>query len=173
MQWLVANHGLHYTALLMTGLINEIKIRHRSTIAYCPWANEKIERLCKEVLRVVQALLSKWKMPATQWPSIDEIVLRVISQSPLQCEEKRKDGHVGCPMKEFTGLTPSPLFLRLMLLKSYQSLQAFKQVKVRKNVDVQKLHEAQNNPHKNIAIRMSKSVHVLDIYTTQGHKCFH
>lgn len=148
MGWLVTDQGPHFTASLMTSLTDEMRIRHHFTTAYCSCANGTIERLCKEILRSAHALLSEWKLPAIKWPSIIEAIQKIINHAPLQRLGRNKAGHMRCPMEVFTGLTPSPLSLRPMPLKSYRTLQALDQEKALNMVDVGRLHESLNAVHK-------------------------
>lgn len=68
----------------------KIRIRHHFTTAYYPSEKRTIEILDKELLRVAHALLSEWKMLATQWLSIVDSVQKVINQSFLQRLVKAK-----------------------------------------------------------------------------------
>lgn len=152
-QSLVADQGPHFTATLMTNLTKEIKVHHHFTATYCPSANERIKRLCKEVFTVAHALLSELKMPATQSLSIGDTAQKVINQSSRQRLEKSKDGRVSCRMELFTGPTPSSMLLSPMPLKSCRTLQALKQERIRKIADVGKLHGALDNVYRDVAIR--------------------
>lgn len=66
MPWHVTDQRSHFTPSFMTKSTREMHIRYHFTTAYYLRANGTIERLCKEVLRVVLALSSKWNMPVTQ-----------------------------------------------------------------------------------------------------------
>lgn len=128
MQWLVTDQGLHLVALLATSLTNEIKGHHHFTIAYCPWANGTIKCLCK-VLKVVRASLSEWKLPAVQRPSIIEAVKIIINHSSSRKLGRHSTGSLRCSTEVLRGLTPSPLILRLMPMKTYRTLQALNEEK--------------------------------------------
>lgn len=151
MPWLVTDQGSHFTASLMTNLTREMHIRHHFTTAYCPWANGTIERLCKEVLRVVRALLSEWKMPVTQWPSLVGAVQKVINHSPIKRLGRNRAGNMRCPMEVFTGLTPSPLLVRPMPLKTYRTVRVLDNERVRSIIDIGKLHESLEEMHKDVS----------------------
>lgn len=90
MHWLVTDQGSHFVASLMSTLTKKAKIRHHSTTPYCPWANGTVERLCKEILRITKALLSEWKLPVTQWPSLTESIQKIINHSPSKKLGKTK-----------------------------------------------------------------------------------
>lgn len=96
--------GSHFKTTLMKGLTEAKHIRHRFTVSCCPWSNCKVERWCKEVLRIARALLPEWKLAVGQWPAMIDAIQKIINQSP-----KERLGILGawklrCPMKWFSGL---------------------------------------------------------------------
>lgn len=58
MDWLISDQGLHFISSLMKNLTQKEHARDYITTAYCPWENGTVEKLCKEVLSVTNALLS-------------------------------------------------------------------------------------------------------------------
>lgn len=105
MQWLGTYQSSHLTASLSSSLTNKTRIRHHLTTVYCPWANETIERMCKEVLRVVLTFLSEWKLPTMQWPSKIETIQKAINL--LRLRGRNGARNLRCIMEMFTGFTPS------------------------------------------------------------------
>lgn len=99
---LVTDQGSHFKASLMKGLASETHIRHHFTTACCPRANGTVERLRREVLRIMRAVLSGWKLSVGKWPKIVESIQRVLNQSPMEHLGKDNDGKMLCPMKVFT-----------------------------------------------------------------------
>lgn len=58
--WLIADQGSHFKAPLMKQLTDQTHIRHHFSTAYGPWSNGTVECVGKEVIGILQALLSEW-----------------------------------------------------------------------------------------------------------------
>lgn len=59
-EWLVSDRGLHFTSAVIKQLTDEARISHRLSTAYCSWANDTVECLCKEVLHTSHDLMAEW-----------------------------------------------------------------------------------------------------------------
>lgn len=68
----------------MKNVTEAVHICYKFTTVYCPWANGTMERLCKEVIRSVRAVLLEWRMPMQEWPSVIKAVQGVLSHSLLK-----------------------------------------------------------------------------------------
>lgn len=106
MSWLVTDQGLHCTTLLMRNLTDSLHIKHQLTTAYYPSANGTVERVCKEVLCIAQALLSEWKLSTKQWPSVIYVIQTVINGSPVERFQKDEKHNKRCPVEVHTGFKP-------------------------------------------------------------------
>lgn len=84
MNWLLSDQGPHSSASLMENLTSMAHIKHHFTTAYCPWATRTIERLCKEVLRAVRALLLELKLSPLQWPAMVKCIQCILNQFPVE-----------------------------------------------------------------------------------------
>lgn len=49
MSWLITDQRSYFKTAMMESLNSEINIQHHSTTAYCPWANDAVERHCWDV----------------------------------------------------------------------------------------------------------------------------
>lgn len=56
---LVTDQALHFKISLLRKLTYSLHIKHHFTTAYCPRANDLVERVCKEDLRIARAYLSE------------------------------------------------------------------------------------------------------------------
>lgn len=157
MDWLVSDQGSHFTANVTKQLANEAHVRQHFTTAYCPWANGTIERLCKEVLRTARALLSEWRMPPTQWPSIVNCMQLIINQSPL---ERLGQDHGAStwrtPLQVFTGREPRLMLVRPEPISELSRHEPMEVAKAREVAKLQLLHTAMNDMHRTVAVGNEK-----------------
>lgn len=70
MEWWVTDQDLHLVASLINYSITEARVDQLLTTPLSPWGGGAFQRLRNGVARASQALLSKWKLRAYQWPSI-------------------------------------------------------------------------------------------------------
>lgn len=62
MEWLETDQGCRFKTLSIKKLATERRIKHLFTTTYCSWANETVEQVCREIVRISRALLSDWKL---------------------------------------------------------------------------------------------------------------
>jgi len=79
-----------------------LKVPHHFTLPYCPWSNGAVERLGKELLRVLRATLSELQMDNKEWPDLIPMVQSVLNNSPSP-----QRGNV-FPCMAFMGRDPTP-----------------------------------------------------------------
>lgn len=78
-----------------------LKTPHHFTLPYCPWSNGAVERLGRELLRVLRSLISELQMDQKEWPDLIPIVQSVLNNSPSPHR-----GNV-CPLTAFMGRDPT------------------------------------------------------------------
>ena len=86
-------------------------------MAYSPWANGSIDRVCREVLRACRALLSEFPLAPPDWPAVTECVQSILNHAPLKRLGHRKGAARGFwrkPIKVFTSQKPVRLLLRAL-----------------------------------------------------------
>ena len=91
-------HFKNETVRLVT---KNLKTPHHFTLPYCPWSNGAVERLGRELIRVLRATLSELQMDHDEWPDLIPMVQSVLNNSP-----SRQRGTV-CPVTAFMGQEPS------------------------------------------------------------------
>lgn len=74
---------------------------HQFTLPYCPWSNEAVESLGRELLRIFRSVLSELQLNQTEWTDLLPIVQSVLNNSPSPQRENI------FPIKAFTGSDPS------------------------------------------------------------------
>lgn len=92
-----------------------LKVPHHFTLPYSPWSNGAVERLGRELLRVMRSVLSELQMPFTEWPDILPLVQSALNNSPSP-----QRGNIS-PFTAFMGREPTaPIatFLRNSTTKS-------------------------------------------------------
>jgi hypothetical protein len=100
----VSDRGSHLKNEVVRSLREKTRGLHHFTLAYCPWSNGTVERVCRELLRATRALLSEFKLPPEAWPS----VLPMVQAGLNNAASVRMQGK--CPKEVFLGLPPdSPL----------------------------------------------------------------
>ena len=66
LQW-VSDQGTHFVNSVMRGLRKQLRAEHHFTTAYSAWANGVVERMNRELLRVLRTLLAELNQPEEEW----------------------------------------------------------------------------------------------------------
>ena len=103
----ISDRGSHFKNQVMEGLAQEYGIRHRFVIAYSPWANGTKERICREVLRAVRAVISEKRLGQQDWPHIIELVQSALNCASVKRLGARKNGTYRSPLEVMTGILPN------------------------------------------------------------------
>ena len=118
-----------------------LKVPHHFTLPYNPWSNGAVERLGRELLRVMRSVLSELQMSFTEWPDILPLV-----QSALNNVPSPQRGNIS-PITAFMGREPTaPIatFLRSSTIKPI-TVEAAK-LKKRLNISTLKARMAELHP---------------------------
>ena len=78
----VSDQGTHFKNTVMKELARRMKCKHHFTPVYSPWANGSIERMNKELLRVLRALLLENRLEEVSWPYLLPAVQSTLNHSP-------------------------------------------------------------------------------------------
>ena len=90
--------------------------------AYSPWANGRIGRVCREVLRACRALLSEFRSAPVDWPAVTECVQSILNHVPLKRLGNRKGAARGVGrtlIEVFTGQKPIRPILRALTAEKF------------------------------------------------------
>lgn len=98
---LMSDGPTHFRNKTLRPLAKTLRIPHHFTLPYCPWSNRVVERLGKELLRVLRALVSEFHMLFSEWADLLPFMQSVINQSP----SSQSNGIA--PVTAFTGMTPT------------------------------------------------------------------
>jgi Integrase core domain len=65
----VSDQGSHFRNKVVDGLRNNLHTRHRFTHPYCAWSNGTVDRVCRELLRLLRVLYSEHPgKSVSDWP---------------------------------------------------------------------------------------------------------
>jgi transposase InsO family protein len=141
----VSDRGSHFKNLIMQELSRLLSVKHHFTVAYSPWSNGTVERLNRELKKLLRVLLSDFKMKFSEWKDVLPMVQTVLNHSK---SERLKDH---CPIEVFTGLKPKSA-VDLVFRKSTDVLfAASERVDVAEHV--KDLRAYLEEMHKDIAIK--------------------
>jgi ribosomal protein S17 len=99
----VSDQGSHFRNKVVDGLRNTLHTRHRFTHPYCAWSNGTVERVCRELLRLLRVLFSEHPgKSVSDWPQF-------IRWCQLILNGTHRASIGTTPMKAFIGKDDSPL----------------------------------------------------------------
>jgi RNase H-like domain found in reverse transcriptase/Integrase zinc binding domain/Integrase core domain len=139
----VSDQGSHFKNHLVQGLSDILRTRHHFTTAYTPWSNGTVERLCREVLRAVRALLAELRLSFTEWPKVVMLFQAVVNHTP----SKHRGGVA--PVTAFTGLPPTTPLLAVMNSQSTSS-QTLEFVRAKQLINVDQTQASLEAVHKTV-----------------------
>ncbi|RAW21597.1 hypothetical protein PC110_g21961 [Phytophthora cactorum] len=101
---LMSDQGTHFRKHMVGLLCSRLKIEQNFSPVYSPWLNGTVERLNKDVLQVMRALLIEHGLDFHKWSYLLPVVQANLNHTPV----RSLSGH--SPIELFTGLeAPSAL----------------------------------------------------------------
>lgn len=110
--------------MLIAKLTEDSRIAHHFTKPYCPWANDLVESICREVLRSCKGLLRRWHLGPREWLRVLECVQSVLNHAPLKrlgLRDKNLPQVFRTPLELFTGHKPTRLLMRALPAKMHEN----------------------------------------------------
>ena len=153
MDWLVSDREAHFKNEIMEGLTEEMLTSHHYTTPYSPWANGSMERMYRETLRALRAVLAEFRLAPSDWPSILECVQSVMNHAPLRRlgnSDPSISGVYRTPLQVFTGHTPTRPLIRTAPIEQYQPARDTSEVQLCQLIEVKKLQLAFDAIHKDV-----------------------
>lgn len=95
---LMSDGGSHFKNETVRILSKSLRVPHHFTLPYTPWSNGSIERLNKEVLRILRSTLSELQLPSNDWTSLVPILQSALNNSSSRSRANKS------PITIFTGL---------------------------------------------------------------------
>ncbi|OWZ08102.1 hypothetical protein PHMEG_00019407 [Phytophthora megakarya] len=100
----VSDNGSHFKNEVMSELRRRLKTQQQFTPAYCPWINGSIERVNRDILQVLRAMILEYKISTRDWIYLIPMVQSSLNHTPVPSLASK------APVELFTGLPcPSPL----------------------------------------------------------------
>jgi transposase InsO family protein len=97
----VSDRGTHFKNSVIEEMRRRYGAIHHFVLAHCPWANGTVETFMSQILRVLRALLSEFRMEDYQWPKLLPLVMGILNSMPSAKLGGRS------PMEVFTGIKPT------------------------------------------------------------------
>jgi hypothetical protein len=161
----VSDRGSHFKNEVMRALREQTRGRHHFTLAYCPWSNGTVKRVCRELLRVTRALMSEFKLSHGAWPSVIPLVQAGLNNAA----SSRMGGK--CPKEVFIGLPPDPPLLSEKACRgSTVEVMSLPEIKAVQLLKMQRLHLSIQEMHKEVSRLVSKSRQkAIDYHNAKTH----
>ncbi|POM77265.1 Hypothetical protein PHPALM_5378 [Phytophthora palmivora] len=100
----VSDNGSHFKNEVVAELSRRLKSQQHFTLAYSPWINGSVERVNRDILQVLRAMLLEYKISTKDWTYLVPLVQASLNHTALPSLGNR------APVELFTGLPcPSPL----------------------------------------------------------------
>ncbi|KAH9110622.1 hypothetical protein LEN26_013685 [Aphanomyces euteiches] len=97
----ISDGGTHFKNTVMKELASRLKAQHNIVLAYCPWRNGSVERVNRDILSVMRAMLAESRLNETEWDYLLPVVKANLNQTPTESL-----GGIS-PMFAYTGLEPT------------------------------------------------------------------
>lgn len=123
-------------------------------LRYCPWANESVERVCREIIRACKALLSELKLAATDWPIVTECVQSALNHAPLKrlgLQDAGKPNVFRTPLQVFTCHIPIRQLLMTLPAKEAEEMRRIEEFRVRQLLNIKRTQQALSETHRHVS----------------------
>jgi hypothetical protein len=78
----VSDQGRHFLNAVLTQTRNHLGTEHHFTAAYAPWSNGLVERVNKEVVAMLQTLVSEARIDNSEWPRYLPVINFMLNRTP-------------------------------------------------------------------------------------------
>lgn len=110
----ISDQGSHFMNVLLETMARDYNIRHMPTVAYSPWVNGTVERLNRDILAALRALLGELKLAPQDWTAIIDVIPSILNEAPEERLGKNQDGSVRSALQVMTGIRPRRALLQVM-----------------------------------------------------------
>ncbi|OWZ15878.1 hypothetical protein PHMEG_00010406 [Phytophthora megakarya] len=101
----ISDNGSHFKNEVISELRRRLKSQQTFTPAYCPWINGSVERVNRDILQVLRAMILEYKISYKDWAYLIPMVQSSLNHTPVPSLGGK------APVELFTGLPcPSPLY---------------------------------------------------------------
>ena len=120
-------------------------------VAHSPWANGTVESMMSQILRVLRALLSEWRMQEHDWPLLVPVVQGILNHAP----SFRLGGRA--PIEAYTGL-PASRPLSTLMHPETKIVKSIEEINESLKQELRLLALRRNEMHKEVA-RVATKIH--------------
>ncbi|GMF48756.1 unnamed protein product [Phytophthora fragariaefolia] len=100
----VSDNGSHFKNEVVAELLRRLKSHQTFTVAYSPWINGTVERVNRDILQVLRAMIMEYKISTKDWVYLVPLVQSSLSHTAVPSLGNK------APTELFTGLPcPSPV----------------------------------------------------------------
>jgi len=100
----ISDQGTHFKNSVIDLLCKQLKCEQSFSVTYSPWINGSIERLNRDIVQVMRAMVLEWKVDHRDWLSLVPLVQASLNHTPVPSLANRS------PLELFTGLSPPSPF---------------------------------------------------------------
>lgn len=107
-------------------------------------------------------------MSVNKWPSLSEVIQKIINHSSSKQLGKNKEGNMLSPVEVFTALKPSHILIKPMPLRKFRNIEAMNEEGMKDLVSITKLQEALTQRHKDAAqSKAIRGTHAKQLHNTK------
>ena len=155
-EYWVSDQGTHFINSTLKELARTHNIHHRPTVAYSPWCNGTVERLMREILTALRAILGELNLAPQDWSSVIEAVPPALNEAPLKRLGKNNDGTTRTPLQVMTGIRPRRAILRIISdVDAPNSAKTLTVARAQQIISIEKLQRSIDDLHKNVSEKIT------------------
>lgn len=153
----VSDQGSHFINELMESLAKDYNVVHKPTIAYSPWLNGTVERLNRDILSALLAIIAELDHVPQDWPSVLDSVASALNEAPLPRLGTNVDGTTRTPLEVITGIRPRRSLLRITCDNNpSMTVKTMEHACAEQITRIDKLHVSLNELHRDVKDRVDK-----------------
>ncbi|GMF64573.1 unnamed protein product [Phytophthora lilii] len=148
----VSDNGTHFKNKLMDNLRDRVKALHTFVPVYTPWVNGTIERINRDILQVMRALLLEHQLDTKSWEHLLPLVQANLNQTPVNSLGGK------APVELFTALKVPTQLDTVLLPRSMQDKDELMQINMETvSDDLKALRESLQAMHQEVVGRKVKT----------------
>ena len=78
----VSDQGTHFKNRVIEELNRRMGGKHHFTLPYTPWSNGTVERVNKEIRKLIRVWISEFRIELKEWTSLVPLMIHVLNFSP-------------------------------------------------------------------------------------------
>ncbi|KAE9037711.1 hypothetical protein PR002_g6407 [Phytophthora rubi] len=144
-----SDNGSHFKAEVMASLCERLKANQSFVPVYTPWINGTVERINRDILQVLRAMLLEFQLDTRNWLYLLPLIQANLNHSPVASLGNH------APIEVFTGL-PAPSALDTIAVPSDKGTRLVPVDPERVSAHVEKLRRSLHAMHKEATTQKEK-----------------